>query len=29
MDYYYKKTIDYKINSRNYTFDVAHGLFST
>ena len=29
MDAYYKKTIDYKINRRNYKFDVAHGLFST
>ena len=29
MDAYYKKTIDYKTNNRKYTFDVAHGLFST
>lgn len=29
MDSYYKKTIDYNINNRKYTFDVAHGLFST
>ncbi len=29
MDYYYKKTIEYNINNRKYTFDVAHGLFST
>ena len=29
MDSYFKKTIDYKINRRNYKFDVAHGLFST
>lgn len=29
MDAYYKKTIEYNINNRKYTFDVAHGLFST